>query len=77
MCARCERRFNHLGVIAESSQNCTPREKTVGSQWIESKAKGAAKNFSLWPPENRALEPLQNQGFQQAVPGGVFGQGGS
>lgn len=35
-----------------------------------------AINFNLWPGLRPALELLQNQGFQQAIPGGVFGQGG-
>src|SRR5271155_2789652 len=35
-----------------------------------------AINFNLWPAIRRALEPLQNQGFQQPLQGGVFGQEG-
>src|SRR5438132_10705421 len=35
-----------------------------------------AINFNLWPRVGRASERLQNQGFPQAVPGGVFGQRG-
>ena len=35
-----------------------------------------AINFNLWPDLRPALELLQNQGFQQAIQGGVFGQGG-
>jgi hypothetical protein len=34
-----------------------------------------AINYNLWPWVGRASEPLQNQGFPQPVPGGVFGQG--
>jgi len=48
------------------------------SRWQKTIAGDAtAINYNLWPWVGRASEPLQNQGFQHAVPGGVFGQGRS